>query len=169
MMKVLHAFSPCEGQVVLDVSTEEKRAAAYLFMFRYLLKHNRFLDPLEQGDREIEKLRIRIGEIQQGMKEKILLHGKDQVRIFLSEQRRHIKDLREAIGELEALLPVYRAAKEGDAGAAVRLFTDKAFMASQFQCTSGLGDLRMISIVKVCDPRGLRVPKMGSPSVIPRT
>ena len=166
-MNVLISRDPCKGDIILDISTKSKEAAAYLYMFRYCQKHTGWTYKMDHAVVEIEKLRINIGNVQQDMKEKILLHGKESVRNWLTSQRRTIADLREAIKETEALMPVWAQAAKGGGSAAKRLFVDRTLRGSPFQIDRGSGP-RPVQILKVCDARGLRVPdqRSYSPSVI---
>ena len=165
-MKVMHYFEPNEGNLLLDISTKEKEAAGYLYMFRYITRHPYNYTRHADYEKTIEAIRIEGARTKQEMKELVLLHGKDAVRIHLQDKRRRIKDGLEAIENLGITGPLFAAAKKGDAKAAVRLLTDMSLKDNPFLVCRRNND--HISKLKVLDPRRLTVPKPNelSPSVI---
>ena len=106
-MKVLHTIASCHGPILLDISTVEKELAAYLYMFRWVMKHTALFYKVEHHQKTIEGYHLTIGEIKKSMAEMILLHGKERITNFLQEKRRAIKDYREMISSLEVIGPLY--------------------------------------------------------------
>ena len=164
-MKVMHYFEPNGGNLLLDISTKEKEAAGYLYMFRYITRHPYNYTRHTDYQRTIENIRIEADRMKQSMRELVTIHGKDRVKITLQEKRRQIKDMLEMIRNLEVTGPLYAAAKKGNAKAAIRLLTDMTIQDNPFLVNRRFND--RISKLKVCDPRRLKVPGYNelSPSV----
>jgi len=165
-MKVLHFENPTRGDILLDISTAAKETAGYLYMFRYCQKYTGWCYKMDSAAKIVEQLHMSIGELQQKMKEMFLLHGKDKIRLWLSDQHRTIKHQREEIQNIEVLMPIWEQALKGDGKAAKRLFTDRSLNGSPLQVN--YGSHSGLRTYKVCDPRHLAIPANNccSPSVL---